>query len=126
WMQNRVAAGNIKIRQTLCLSAKLLTVLNHCKHIFRFHFFKFGVTAKRINIAMFTSLVAGLRDMPLKCKIFHLNLSFSDSLFSDFSGKPRLPAASRKIHSFLSVHSNRISALCYLSPAPQAVPHAAG
>jgi hypothetical protein len=76
-MKDRVAAGNIEIRQSVIDLAEVLAVGDNILHLLPCHALKLAASLSGKNIAMLTALVTFIRDMPLKCKIpAHPILSF--------------------------------------------------
>jgi hypothetical protein len=65
-MQKRVAAGDVKVGNTVKPSAHFLAVFHYFLHIGKRHF-RYGNTAVfRKNVTVFTPLIAVVRYMPLK------------------------------------------------------------
>ena len=69
-MKNRVASGDIKIWQTVHLMAHLLTLPDYLPGFFKRYLYQMRVSFGEY-IAVFTTLVATVGDVPLKREIFH-------------------------------------------------------
>jgi hypothetical protein len=74
-MQKRIAAGDIKVGNTVKPFAHFPAVLHHLLHIGKRHFRNRDTTVLRKNVTVFAPLIAVVRYMPLKGKIgFHINI----------------------------------------------------
>jgi hypothetical protein len=94
-MEDRIAAGNVKVRDPVVNLTEVLTVGHNILHLFPCHCFQIPATGTGKNITVFAALVTFICDMPLKCEIL-----------------------THQIHPPFPM-------LSYLSSAPQAVPQAA-
>jgi hypothetical protein len=70
-MQNRVAAGDVEIWQTLHALTHLAAAVNHSQATLHAHLYQLGVSLAE-DVAVLATLVAHIRDVPLKGKVFHL------------------------------------------------------
>ena len=72
WMQDRIAAGNIEIRQAIVYLTEIQTVVKGILHLFPTHCIQPFAVIFGENIAVLTPLIALICDVPLKGKIlFH-------------------------------------------------------
>ena len=118
-VKDRVAAGDVKVRQPAVYLAEVHTVVKGFLNLLPGHGIQVLAVVFRENVAVFAPLVAFVRYVPLKGKIFfHLDCSvpLANSIAPAGAGYTfRNPAGTRP--------GKQGS---YLSPAPQAEPQAAG
>ena len=108
-VQNRVAARDVEVGETVHAAAHLHTIRYHLPGLGKGHVHQFGMPFGK-DVAMGATLVAAVGDMPLESEIFHDRWFFPK----------RKPDGNKK-----SSPSGNPSA-DYLSPAPQAEPQAPG
>ena len=68
-MQDRIASGNIEIRETVVSPAKIKTVIERVLDLLPVHGICFFAGISRENVAVPAPLVAFIRNVPLKRKI---------------------------------------------------------
>ena len=128
-MKNRVSPGNIEIRQPPVYLTEIQTIIESLLHLLPTHGFYFFTSILRKDIAMLASLVTSIRNMPLKCKIlfhmFTLPPLLYGTHFSEYILYCPLENTPQVSFLFLGRISDEVPVKDYLSPAPQAVPHAA-
>jgi hypothetical protein len=130
-MQNRITASYIKIGQAMIHFAEIQAVIKCSLHLFPGHSLQLLMGTSRKNIAMFTSLVTFISNVPLKRKILlHNYLSEAPQALpqadADASaGLSDAPHALPQADAGLSDAPHAAGVSAGLSEAPHAVPHEA-
>lgn len=130
-MQNRIASSQIKVGKAVVHLTEIQAVVKCLLYLFPRHRIQFFTVVLRKNIAVLTPLITFVCDMPLKRKYcLIIPLLFLIPLYLDrFLPEPCFytPAYSTAGASLINnmIFSHHCCNMCYLSAAPQAVPHAA-
>ena len=81
-MQDRIAARDIKIRQTAVYLAEVKTVVIGIPHLIPIHGVRVPAAVLRKYVAVLAALIAFVSDMPLEGKIFFHIVPLFDIVFS--------------------------------------------
>jgi len=81
-VKNRIASGNVKVRDSAIHLTKIKAVIKSFQHLFPIHRSRFFASIFREYITMLATLVTVIGDMPPKRKILvHLQAPFMSGVY---------------------------------------------